>query len=309
MGDFMNDSINNFIALLTKGDFFLIFLIVMMVIIVGVIVYLVKLQIGDSKYYDDEDEEDEDEDLETENVVSSKKLKEEKQKRVYASEDLDVQNRNVSNESVKVTPVENKVSIEEKESPLFEEEPNIYEDLMQENEDKYQEEVEPTVEYSGNLVFENPRKASMNIAQSRFDFESVGPVTEESAESLDVESDIIASEFKSFEDEQEASAIISASELESRLNELRASGEIVNHEREIQKYEEEQETKAIISYDELLSRANAGVINYESEEDMDGIRVSKVDTNSIETFSEVNDKPYYKEESFLQAMKEFRRAL
>ena len=127
---------------------------------------------------------------------------------------------------------------------------------------------------------------------------------EESINSLGIDD-----EFKSFEDEQELTAIISASELESRLNALKESGEIVNHEKEIQRYEEEQESKAIISYDELLIRANSGNISYESEENMDGIKVGKVDTSRIETFSEDNDKPYYKEESFLEAMKEFRRAL
>ena len=124
-----------------------------------------------------------------------------------------------------------------------------------------------------------------------------------------LEKEDTVNEFKNFEEEQEATAIISASELENRLNELRASGEIVNHEKEIQKYEEEQETKAIISYDELLTRASQNNISYESEEELGGIRVSKVDTSTIEHYSEVNDKPYYKEESFLQALKEFRQAL
>ena len=60
MGEIMRDSINNFIDLLVKGDSFLIFLVIMLVIIIGVIVCLVKLQIGDREYYEDDEEEVED---------------------------------------------------------------------------------------------------------------------------------------------------------------------------------------------------------------------------------------------------------
>ena len=50
----MKDGINNFIELLVKGDFFLIFLIIMMIVILSVIIYLIKLQINEKYYYDNE---------------------------------------------------------------------------------------------------------------------------------------------------------------------------------------------------------------------------------------------------------------
>ena len=68
MGEIMRDSINNFIDLLVKGDSFLIFLVIMLVIIIGVIVCLVRLQIGDRDYYDEEEE--------TEDVESIKEVTE-----------------------------------------------------------------------------------------------------------------------------------------------------------------------------------------------------------------------------------------
>lgn len=292
----MGESINNFIALLTKGDFFLIFLIVMMIIIIGVIVYLVKLQSGDAVYYDKDDEEDDEDDEIDEAMMMALKAKEEKKKEVLA-EPLKVEKvKYENNETERIDD-----SIEEtKEEEL--EADDIIENTL--------EEIEKESDVlSGELVFENPRASSMNIKQSRFNFDEVKPKESEESEDVLLENEKVINEFKNFEDEQEATAIISASELENRLNELRASGEIENHEREIQKYEEEQETKAIISYEELLTRASQNNISYESEEELGGIKVSKVDTSKIETFSEDNDKPYYKEESFLKALKEFRRAL
>lgn len=74
-------------------------------------------------------------------------------------------------------------------------------------------------------------------------------------------------------------------------------------------YEKDQEDKAIISYDELLKRASSGTISYESEEDLGGIRVGKVDTSKIEVTSEEMNRPYYREEAFLSALKEFRESL
>ena len=112
-----------------------------------------------------------------------------------------------------------------------------------------------------------------------------------------------------YEDEQEELSIISSEELEERLNDLEKSGKMKEHEEEIMAYEKEQEDKAIISYEELLRRASNSVISYESEENLGGIRIGKVDTNKIETHKEENDRPYYKEEEFLKALKEFREAL
>lgn len=284
----MGNSISNFIELLTKGDFFLIFLIVMMVVIIGVIVYLVRLQINDAPEFTKKDKED-DEDYEYEFKVNKEEtpLKEESFK--VTSSILDAKSNPV--EKYKEEPEEKEESIfkyndeynDEKEESVFKYK-NDRKDLIA---DEYTEEEEST---NDDLILESPKR---HIEQSRFVFDE-----EEAAKSI-----------KSYEDEQEQNAIISASELESRLSEMRTSGKLENHEKEIAEYEKEQETKAIISYEELLERAGAGVVSYESEESIGGIKVGKVDTSQIETIKENNEKPYYREEAFLEAMKEFRRAL
>lgn len=135
-----------------------------------------------------------------------------------------------------------------------------------------------------------PKKEERVIKQEKFDFEKKDDIT-------------------NYENEQEEMAVTSISELESRINEMKMNNAYSNHEKEIEEYETEQENKAIISYEELLKRASASTISYESEENIDGIKIGKVDTTKIETYSETNDKPYYKEEVFLQSMKDFRRAL
>ncbi len=201
----MSSGINNFISLLLKGDFFLIFLIVIVLVIIATIIYLIKLQMDEKLYYEDEEFDETDESI-------------------------------------------NSIKDEVKKEPI--------------------------------------------IKQERFNFE-------------DNKKDIISN----YEDEQEELAIISASELEKRLEEMKKNNQLETHERQIEEYEQEQENKAIISYDELLKRASTNTISYESEENLDGIKIGKVDTKSIETYSETNDKPYYKEEAFLQSLKEFRRAL
>ena len=116
-------------------------------------------------------------------------------------------------------------------------------------------------------------------------------------------------EISAYEQEQEEQAIISAKELDSKISTMKETGEFEQHQEELRKYEQELEQKAIISYDELLSRASDGIVSYESEEKLGGILVGKVDTKQIETIRESDEKPYYKEEAFLEAMKEFRRAL
>ena len=116
-------------------------------------------------------------------------------------------------------------------------------------------------------------------------------------------------EISAYEQEQEEQAIISAKELDSKISTMKETGEFEQHQEELRKYEQELEQKAIISYDELLSRASDGIVSYESEEKLGGISVGKVDTKQIETIRESDEKPYYKEEAFLEAMKEFRRAL
>ena len=53
----MKNGIDNFIELLVKGDFFLIFLIVMMIVVTCIIAYLIKLQMSDKYSYEEDDEE------------------------------------------------------------------------------------------------------------------------------------------------------------------------------------------------------------------------------------------------------------
>ena len=212
----MRSGINNFIELLVRGDFFLIFLLVIALVIVATIIYLIKLQLDEKVYFDDEDDNEE--------------------------------------EIFKVNSTDKEMN----------------------------EDIKPIKQ----------------IKQERFNFEEEPKVEDKKYDYI-----------KSYEDEQEEMAIISASELERRIKEMKDNNEYETHERRIEEYEEEQENKAIISYEELLRRASMNTISYESEENVGGIKIGKVDTNKIETYSETNDKPYYKEEAFLQSLKEFRRAL
>ena len=219
----MKDGINNFIELLVKGDFFLIFLIIMMIVILSVIIYLIKLQINEKYYYDNEEDVDDD-------FIDKFENKEE----------LPV------NESIKKEPITETI----KETPRL-------------------------------------------VNQTKFDFEK---------------NDVVDS-IKSYETDQEEMAIISASELESRIKNMKETGEYEKHFDKINEYESDQENQAIISYDELLRRASSNNISYENEENLGGIKVSKVDTSKIEIKSEESNKPYYREESFLNALKEFRESL
>lgn len=138
------------------------------------------------------------------------------------------------------------------------------------------------------------------VSQTKFDFEKE-EIVDTKKPSLD--------EIKGYETDQEEMAIISADELESRLKSMKENGEYDKHYEKIDEYEAEQENKAIISYDELLKRASSGTISYESEENLGGIRVGKVDTSKIEVSSEEMNRPYYREEAFLNALKEFRESL
>ena len=212
----MRSGINNFIELLVRGDFFLIFLLVIALVIVATIIYLIKLQLDEKVYFDDEDDNEE--------------------------------------EIFKVNSTDKEMN----------------------------EDIKPIKQ----------------IKQEKFNFEEEPKVEDKKYDYI-----------KSYEDEQEEMAIISASELERRIKEMKDNNEYETHEKRIEEYEEEQENKAIISYEELLRRASMNTISYESEENVGGIKIGKVDTNKIETYSETNDKPYYKEETFLQSLKEFRRAL
>lgn len=209
----MKSSIDNFIRLLTEGDFFLIFLIVIMLVVASVIIYLIKLQVNENNLLDENIERFIDDELENE--------------------------------------VNEKVN-----------------------------EVKPV------------------ISQTKFDFEKEEIVDSKPRKNLE--------EIKSYESDQEEMAIISASELDSRIKTMKESGEYDKHLEEIDNYETEEENKAIISYDELLKRATTNTISYESEENLGGIKVGKVDTSKIEISDGEMNRPYYKEETFLRALKDFR---
>ncbi len=209
----MKSSIDNFIRLLTEGDFFLIFLIVIMLVVASVIIYLIKLQVNENNLLDENIERFIDDELENE--------------------------------------VNEKVN-----------------------------EVKPV------------------ISQTKFDFEKEEIVDSKPRKNLE--------EIKSYESDQEEMAIISASELDSRIKTMKESGEYDKHLEEIDNYETEEENKAIISYDELLKRATTNTISYESEENLGGIKVGKVDTSKIEISDGEMNRPYYKEEAFLRALKDFR---
>ncbi len=81
-------------------------------------------------------------------------------------------------------------------------------------------------------------------------------------------------------------------------------------------YEEEQEENAIISYDELIKNADKFSIQYDDEEDYDGIKVRKID---LEPFNFKIEEPsdiakvkvisYEKEEAFLEALKTLQKNL
>lgn len=279
MGDFMESSINKFIELLIKGDFFLVFLIGMAIVIISVIVYLVKLQITDNAYYLEDDEVEDDNDY-VEKTIESIIPKEEIVMEPLKEETvMNITNVNSQNNE--------ELSLEEIEEEI-------------ETIEETREEVKEVIE---DVIKETPKPV-----QSRFEFvtQEEQPMEVEEQEEIN---EPIKEEVKKFESDQEEFAIISASELENRLNEMRENGEFERHQENIKTYEEEQELKAIISYDELLKRASANVINYESEEEIGGIKVGKVDTKSTPLINEEGDKPYYKEESFLNALKEFRSTL
>ena len=133
------------------------------------------------------------------------------------------------------------------------------------------------------------------------------PIVFDEEKQEEISEDTLKSEINNFENEQEEVAIISAEELDARIKQMQATGEMDEHEREIERYEAEQEDKAVISYDELIKRASTGVVNYETEKDLGGIRISKVDFDKAKTVT--LDNRYAKEEAFLEALKEFRRAL
>jgi hypothetical protein len=93
----------------------------------------------------------------------------------------------------------------------------------------------------------------------------------------------------------------------------------------LNKYEQEQEEKAIISYDELLKTKQNYQINYQDEEDVEGLKVKKIDVNNLTSILPSNNDSYPntddcynkqtilisydKEEAFLAALKKLQKQL
>ena len=91
-------------------------------------------------------------------------------------------------------------------------------------------------------------------------------------------------------------------------------------------YKDEQEAKAIISYDELVNTKNIPIINYQKEEEIEGLTVKKIDLNNLANTTEpkpiavhevdaINTETerksklisYAKEEEFLATLKRLQR--
>ncbi len=340
----MKESIDNMFKLLVKGDIFLVFLIIMVVLIIGIIVYLVKLQINDR-----EDMFDEDTDFKL-NTESMKRVKIEKNEVPKDTRVREIkEERKEIDTTPKVSELPKKSILDEmpKKGDIEVKSPfNTYFEEEAE-EDNIDDKIDEVLQ---DNIFEKPTEKrevkpkqleKVRVDQSKFDFENgevVSSIKEEVKnedinraqelvrESFDLEKSVNAlnemktvkeersalDEIREHENEQELNAIISASELDNKMKDMEASGLTNEHREQIRKYEEEEENKAIISYQELLERATEGIVSYESEENIEGIHVGKVDTNKIQNKIEVEEdknKPYYKEEAFLEALKEFRRAL
>lgn len=381
MGEIMRDSINNFIDLLVKGDSFLIFLVIMLVIIIGVIVCLVRLQIGDREYYEDDDEiEDTKSEIRevTEDLVPRNNANKEVPSKEFARfvapepeeiaprmslkdkmKEYESRNESLLKEEIKEPLKESKVNVDVDEEDDFVTNNNTYElpsrrvveqsrfnfdaDFDKEVEEVIEEEEkEETLVPESNYSYEETSNKVDDLVRSSFDIENSiskisNEVNEESEElsynnlqsplefngykkedytpsssfnmTIDSEPAQNVDEMNDYEREQENHAIISARELENKINTMKETGAYEQHQEELRKYEQELENKAIISYDELLKRASDGVVSYESEENVGGISIGKVDTKQIDDVRENGEKTYYKEEAFLEAMKEFRRAL
>ena len=148
-----------------------------------------------------------------------------------------------------------------------------------------------------------------NFVEKYIPLEDKEPVKKVDQKKFDFENNTIESSIKNYESDQEEMAIISADELDNRISNMKETGEFDRHLEQIDEYEAEQENKAIISYEELLKRASTNTVTYESTENLGGIKVGKVDTSKIDIAIEENNTPYYKEEAFLSALKEFRGSL
>ena len=115
---------------------------------------------------------------------------------------------------------------------------------------------------------------------------------------------------------------------EVNVNELKKDvkdASLINNSNQVLSYEAEQEAKAIISYDELVNTKSIPVINYQKEEEIEGLTVKKIDLNNLANTTEpkpiaVNEVnavtpnnsrgkliSYAKEEEFLATLKKLQR--
>lgn len=134
-------------------------------------------------------------------------------------------------------------------------------------------------------------------------------------EELDLQ--INALEEKEKEEEKELDLSVLTNQLEQVKKEVPVT---------MTSYEEEQEAKAIISYDELLKTQPLKKISYKNEEELDGLSVKAIDVNNL--VSTINPNPitynkeylkdentkknlisYDQEEAFLLALKQLQESL
>lgn len=110
-----------------------------------------------------------------------------------------------------------------------------------------------------------------------------------------------------YEDIDEESAVISADELAIRTKERMETLGTNNNQVMIEKYEEEQETKAIISYEQLLKNASNISLSYKEESRAPGApKINKIEISEHEVLEADN---YIAEEEFLNILKDFRASL
>lgn len=113
---------------------------------------------------------------------------------------------------------------------------------------------------------------------------------------------------------------------EVNVNELTKEVKDSSLIKEPKSYEDEQEAKAIISYDELVNTKTMPIINYQKEEEIEGLTVKKIDLNNLANTTEpkpiavhevdaINTETerksklisYAKEEEFLATLKRLQR--
>lgn len=114
-------------------------------------------------------------------------------------------------------------------------------------------------------------------------------------------------EINEYETSEEGNAIISAEELENKIQERVDELGTTTNQAVIEKYEEEQENKAIISYEQLLKNASNISLSYKEEKTVaNAPKINKVELHTKEVSA---PECYIAEEEFLKILKEFRMNL